>query len=78
MKICRKLHLDIDKCPKELQEIINDEENLTHLFLDKNLEKAESLSFHPNDSRGTVVISREEFMRYLDAVGNSWEFVELY
>ena len=58
--------------------LINDEENHTHLFLDKNLQNAESLSFHPNDSRGTVVISREEFMRYLDAVGNSWEFVELY
>jgi len=58
--------------------LINDEENHTHLFLDKNLERAESLSFHPNDSRGTVVISREEFLRYLEAVGNSWEFVELY
>ena len=58
--------------------LINDEENHTHLFLDKNLEQAESLSFHPNDSRGTVVISHEEFLRYLEAVGNSWEFVELY
>ena len=58
--------------------LINDEENHVHLFLDKNLESAESLSFHPNDSRGTVVISNEEFMRYLEAVGNSWEFVELY
>ena len=58
--------------------LINDEEHHVHLFLDKNLESAESLSFHPNDSRGTVVISREEFMHYLEAVGNSWEFVELY
>ena len=58
--------------------LINDEEHHVHLFLDKNLEQATSLSFHPNDSRGTVVVSREEFMRYLDAVGNSWEFIELY
>ena len=58
--------------------LINDEEHHVHLFLDKNLENAESLSFHPNDSRGTVVVSREEFMRYLEAVGNSWEFIELY
>ena len=58
--------------------LINDEENHTHLFLDHNLQNAESLSFHPNDSRGTVVISKEEFLRYLDAVGNSWEFIELY
>ena len=58
--------------------LINDEENHTHLFLDHNLQNAESLSFHPNDSRGTVAISKEEFLRYLDAVGNSWEFIELY
>ena len=38
--------------------LINDEESHVHLFLDKNLERAESLSFHPNDSRGTVEIGR--------------------
>lgn len=58
--------------------LINDAESHVHLFLDKNLERAESLSFHPNDSRGTVVVKREEFMRYLEEVGNSWEFIELY
>ena len=58
--------------------LINDEEHHVHLFLDKNLEQATSLSFHPNDSRGTVVISFEEFMCYLEAVGNTWEFIELY
>ena len=58
--------------------LINDEEHHVHLFLDKNLEQAASLSFHPNDSRGTVVVSREEFMRYLESVGNSYEFIELY
>ena len=46
--------------------------------IDKNLEHAPSLSFHPNDSRGTVVISKAEFLRYLVAVGNSYEFIELY
>ena len=58
--------------------LINDEEHHVHLFLDKNLANAESLSFHPNDSRGTVVISHDEFLRYLEAVGNTWEFIELY
>ena len=33
---------------------------------------------HPNDNRATVVIPREEFMRYLAAVGNSFEFIDLY
>lgn len=58
--------------------LINDEENHVHLFLDECLQRAESLSFHPNDCRGTVVIGRADFMRYLECVGNSYEFVELY
>lgn len=58
--------------------LINDEENRVHLFLDENLTKYRSLSFHPNDNRATVVISREEFERYLRAVGNSYEYVPLY
>lgn len=58
--------------------LINDVENHVHLFLDKNLLKQESLSFHPNDNRATVVISQNEFLRYLSCVGNSYEFIELY
>ena len=34
--------------------------------------------FHPNDNRATVVIPQEEFLKYLAAVGNSYEFIELY
>ena len=35
-------------------------------------------AFHPNDNRATVLIEHDEFMRYLTAVGNSYEFIELY
>ena len=58
--------------------LINDTENHVHLFLDKNLNEQKSLSFHPNDNHATVVIETPEFMRYLNAVGNSYEFIELY
>lgn len=58
--------------------LINDTENHVHLFIDANLKELESLSFHPNDNRATVVISQQEFMHYLMCVGNSYEFVELY
>ena len=58
--------------------LINDTENHVHLFLDTNLQQQESLSFHPNDNRATVVIGVDEFMRYLNVVGNSFEFIELY
>ena len=58
--------------------LINDTEHHVHLFLDKNLQQEHHLSFHPNDCRATVVISREEFERYLSVVGNTYEYIELY
>lgn len=58
--------------------LINDPEHHVHLFLDRNLEKFPAYSFHPNDNRATVVVSRSEFLRYLAAVGNTYEFIELY
>ena len=58
--------------------LINDPENHVHLFLDATLRQWPAYSFHPNDNHATVVIPREEFLRYLTAVGNSYEFIELY
>lgn len=58
--------------------LINDPEGHVHLFLDRNLERFPAYSFHPNDNRATVVIARSEFLRYLTAVGNTYEFIELY
>ena len=58
--------------------LINDTDHHVILFLDKNLQNAESLSFHPNDCRGTVVISRPAFEQYLQCVGNRVEWIDLY
>ena len=58
--------------------LINDTENHVHLFLDKNLLDYPSLSFHPNDNRATVVISQQMFAHSMEAVGNSYEYIELY
>lgn len=58
--------------------LINDIENHTHLFLDRNLLHADSLSFHPNDNRATVVISQTDFQKFLEICGNSYEFLDLY
>ena len=49
--------------------LINDTHNHVHLFLDRALAAKPVLSFHPNDNRATVVIAREQFERYLAAVG---------
>ena len=58
--------------------LINDAENHVHLFLDRTLRDYPSLSFHPNDNTATVVISQQMFGRYLEAVGNTYEYISLY
>lgn len=58
--------------------LINDVEQHVILFLDEKLQTADSLSFHPNDCRGTVVISREMFTRYLSEKGNVFRYMKLY
>lgn len=58
--------------------LINDQQHHVHLFLDANLQQAETLSFHPNDCRGTIVIKRTDFEHYLSIVGNTYEYLNLY
>lgn len=55
--------------------LINDSEHHVILFLDSRLKQADSLSFHPNDCRGTVVISQKAFQQYLATVGNRVEYL---
>ncbi len=58
--------------------LIHDTQNHVHVFLDQNLRKADSISFHPNDNTASLVISFGDFMKYLETSGNTFEFLELY
>ncbi|MGM9810014.1 MAG: prolyl-tRNA synthetase associated domain-containing protein [Paludibacteraceae bacterium] len=58
--------------------LINDTDHHVILFLDSRLREADTLSFHPNDCRGTVVITRADFEHYLTIVGNRYEYMRLY
>lgn len=58
--------------------LINDSENHVYLFIDDNLRKAEKLSFHPNINTASIVISFDDFIRFLDYTGNGYEFIHLY
>lgn len=58
--------------------LINDKENHIHLFLDENLKKSESISFHPNINTASLVIKFEDFEKYLAWSGNSYEYLKLY
>lgn len=56
--------------------LINDTANHVHLFMDQQLQHASSLSFHPNDCRGTIVISQENFQHYLETIGNTYSYLD--
>ncbi len=58
--------------------LINDTDNHVRVFLDKNLEKSDRLSFHPNDNTASLVITNDGFRRFLNMCGNSYEYIDLY
>ncbi len=58
--------------------LINDEEHHVIVFIDKNLEKAEKLSFHPMDNTATLILSKNDFVRFLQVQNQRFSFLELY
>lgn len=55
--------------------LINDKEKHVHLFLDNSLKTAKKLSFHPNINIASLIIGYDDFMKFLEWTGNSWEFI---
>ncbi len=58
--------------------LINDSENHVHVFIDKNLQDCGHISFHPNINTASIVVSFDDFIKFMDWTGNSYEFIELY
>lgn len=58
--------------------LIHDTEHHVHLFLDEQITKLPSISFHPNDNTASLVIKFSDFLQFLDATGNTYEFLPLY
>ena len=58
--------------------LINDTNNHVHVFLDEKLKEAEKISFHPNENSSTLVISFQDFEKFLQTTGNSYEYLALY
>jgi Ala-tRNA(Pro) deacylase len=58
--------------------LINDWEKHVYLFLDDRLKESKSISFHPCINTASIIISYENFMKFLDHQGNSWEYVKMY
>ena len=47
------------------------------LFLDQDLRTAEKISFHPCDNTASVVLSNEDFIRFLEIWGGEYEWLDV-
>lgn len=58
--------------------LINDTEHHVHVFIDKNLQQAERLSFHPCANTASLIIGREDFIRFMNHTQNTYEWIDVY
>lgn len=58
--------------------LINDKDHHVHLFIDENLKTKEKISFHPCINTASIVVAYKDFIRFLDHMGNTWEYLALY
>ena len=55
--------------------LIHDRTHAVRVVIDRDLQAAERLSFHPNINTATLVVSRHDFTRFLAACGNTVKFI---
>jgi Ala-tRNA(Pro) deacylase len=58
--------------------LINDYEKHVHLFIDEKLKEFDRLTFHPNINTASLVLSKSDFLKFLEYTGNTFEFIRLY
>lgn len=57
--------------------LIHDLDHHVHVFIDELLLNAEKVCFHPNDNSATLVISTQDFIRFIETMGNGYEVLKL-
>jgi len=57
--------------------LINNADNAVRLFLDQDIQNVDKVSFHPNVNTVTLTLQKDDFLKYVEAVGNEWRFIEL-
>ena len=57
--------------------LINDVNHEVHVVVDSELLQSPKQAFHPNTNTATVVISTEDFKKFLDWTGNPVQYMEI-
>lgn len=69
-----KQYLGVNPGSVSVFSLLFDKERHVKVFLDKGLESATKLGFHPNDNRYTLIINREYVELFLNQQGNEWSY----
>lgn len=72
-----KKHLGVDPGSVTLFALVNDSEKNVELFIDKALWKLDSFQFHPLVNTATLVISRENVEKFLEAVDHPARIIDV-
>ncbi len=54
--------------------LLNDIDKHVKIFIDKQLQNAEFVSFHPNDNTASLVLTHDDFIKFLTSTGNNFEY----
>jgi Ala-tRNA(Pro) deacylase len=57
--------------------LIHDREHAVHVALDRDFQTATRLAFHPNINTRTFTIAASDFKKFLDACGNTVQYVSV-
>ncbi len=58
--------------------LINDEEHHVTLFIDSKLQEADKLSFHPCVNTASLIVSRQDFIKFVEHTTNPYEWIDVY
>ena len=58
--------------------LINDATHHVIVFIDSNLQHSERLSFHPCINTASLIIKREDLIKFLQYTGNVYQWIDLY
>ena len=57
--------------------LLNDSENHVMVLIDKRLQAAEKVNFHPNVNTASITMSFGDFEKYLEFAGNKFQLIEV-
>jgi len=57
--------------------LIHDSSRSVRVVVDRDLQSAARLSFHPNINTATLVVSKDDFVRFLAACGNPVQYIHV-